>query len=122
MYLTPNGIESHIGGYDSFASRTAVKEEKKSTDKALDYKEQKRLEAEKRKTINRFKKVEELIEQLEAEVDEINTEMQNPKYSTDFTKLAELSKTAEEKRTEIEGLMEEWEQLQITIEENGYEI
>ena len=55
-------------------------------------------------------------------MDEINTEMQNPKYSTDFTKLAELSKTAEEKRTEIEGLMEEWEQLQITIEENGYEI
>lgn len=122
LYLTPNGIESHVGGYDSFTSRTAVKEEKKQNDKALDYKEQKRLEAEKRKTINRFKKVEELIEQLETEVEEINTEMQNPKYSTDFTKLAELSKTAEEKNAEIESLMEEWEQLQITIEENGYEI
>lgn len=122
LYLTPNGIESYVGGYDSFTSRTAVKEEKKQNDKALDYKEQKRLEAEKRKTINRFKKVEELIEQLETEVEEINTEMQNPKYSTDFTKLAELSKTAEEKNTEIESLMEEWGQLQITIEENGYEI
>lgn len=122
LYLTPNGIESYVGGYDSFTSRTAVKEEKKQNDKALDYKEQKRLEAEKRKTINRFKKVEELIEQLETEVEEINTEMQNPKYSTDFTKLAELSKTAEEKNAEIESLMEEWGQLQITIEENGYEI
>lgn len=122
LYLTPNGIESHRGGYDSFLSRNAVKTEKKITDNALDYKEQKRLEAEKRKTVNRFKKVEEEISCLESEIDNLNAEMSNPQYASDFTKLAELSKTAEEKNTELDALMEEWEELQMTIEERGYEI
>lgn len=122
LYLTPNGIESHTGGYDSFSARTAVKTEKKATDNALDYKEQKRLEAEKRKTVNRFKKVEELIEQLENEIEGLNSEMSKPEYSADFTKLSELSKEAEEKNAELETLMTEWEQLQTTIEERGYEI
>jgi ATP-binding cassette subfamily F protein 3 len=122
LYLTPNGIESYSGDYDSFTARETVKEEKKVTDKALDYKEQKRLEAEKRKTINRFNKVEKLIEAVEAEIEELNLEMTKPEYSSDFTRLAELSKEAEEKNSELEKLMEEWESLQLEIEEKGYEV
>jgi ATP-binding cassette subfamily F protein 3 len=122
LYLTPNGIESHTGGYDSFTSRGDVKEEKKVTEGALDYKEQKRLEAEKRKTINRFNKVEELIEKIEEEIDNLNTEMLKPEYAADFTRLAELSKETEEKNSELENLMEEWENLQLEIEEKGYEV
>lgn len=122
LYLTPNGIESHEGGYDSFTSRNAVKEEKKATDNALDYKEQKRLEAEKRKIINRFKKVEELIEALEADIESLSGEMEKPEYSADFTKLAELSAETENKNSELEELMSEWEELQLEIEEKGYEV
>jgi ATP-binding cassette subfamily F protein 3 len=122
LYLTPNGIESYSGDYDSFTARETVKEEKKVNDNALDYKEQKRLEAEKRKTINRFNKVEELIEAVEAEIEELNLEMTKPEYSSDFTRLAELSKEAEEKNYELEKLMEEWENLQLEIEEKGYEV
>lgn len=123
LYLTPNGLESHIGGYDSFSVRETAKTEVTTvSNEQLDYKEQKRLEAQKRKTLNRFAKVEALIERLEEEIEELNAQMAKPEYSTDFTKLAELSKCAEDKNTELESLMEEWEQLQITIEENGYEI
>lgn len=122
LYLTPNGIESHDGGYDSFTSHEEVKTDKKTTDNALDYKEQKRLEAEKRKTINRFSKVEELISEAEAEIERINNEMSNPAYAADFTKLAELSEGAENKSRELDTLMEEWEELQLEIEEKGYEI
>ncbi|MGN0107169.1 MAG: ATP-binding cassette domain-containing protein, partial [Hominilimicola sp.] len=122
LYLTPNGIESYRGGYDSFTARNTVKEEKKVTNNALDYKEQKRLEAEKRKTVNRFKKVEELIEQLEEEIAALNSEMAKPEYSADFTKLAELSAEAEKKNSELEELMLEWEALQLEIEEKGYEV
>ncbi len=122
LYLTPNGIESHDGDYDSFSSRIVTKTEKKTTNNALDYKEQKRLEAEKRKTVNRFKKVEDEIARLEEEIEKLNIEMAKPEYSSDFTKLAELSQKAEEKNTEMERLMEEWEQLQLEIEEKGYEI
>ncbi|MDY3971184.1 MAG: ABC-F family ATP-binding cassette domain-containing protein [Clostridia bacterium] len=122
LYLTPNGIESYSGGYDSFTARNTVKEEKKTTDSALDYKEQKRLEAEKRKIINRFRKVEELIEQLEEEIEALNDEMAKPEYAADFTKLAELSGEAEKKNSELEELMLEWEELQLEIEEKGYEV
>lgn len=122
LYLTPNGLESHSGGYDSFTVRAAVKAEKTVTNNALDYKEQKRLEAEKRKIVNRFNKVEELIESVENEIEVLNSEMTKPEYAADFTKLAELSAKAEEKNSELEALMEEWEQLQIIIEERGYEV
>ncbi len=123
LYLTPNGIESFDGNYDGFSLRKEAKQEKKQTTAGhIDYKEQKRIEAEKRKTVNRFKKVEEEISQLENEIEELNSEMSNPEYASDFTKLAELSRTAEEKNTELDAFMEEWEELQITIEERGYEI
>lgn len=122
LYLTPNGVESHTGGYDSFTARTLIKTEKKTTDNALDYKEQKRLESEKRKVINRFKKVEELVEELENEISGLNDEMAKPENSADFTKLAELSEQSEIKNAELETLLEEWEELQITIEERGYEV
>lgn len=124
LYLKPNGIESFSGGYDSFSNRknTAPAAEKKETAAALDYKEQKRLEAEKRKTINRFNKVEEEISIAESEIEQLNAEMTKPEYSADFTKLAELSEAAADKNAELETLMEEWERLQIEIEEKGYEI
>ncbi len=122
LYLTPNGVESHTGGYDSFTARSAVKSEKKTTDNALDYKEQKRQESEKRKILNRFKKVEKLIEELENEISGLNDEMSKPENTADFTKLAELSEQSELKNAELETLLEEWEELQITIEERGYEV
>ncbi len=123
LYLTPEGIKSYSGNYDDFLSgRTKKTEVKNTVDKSLDYKEQKRIEAEKRKTVNRFKKVEEMIERLENEIEDINAEMAKPENSADFTRLAELSKEAGEKNAELENLMSEWEKLQTEIEEKGYEI
>ena len=123
IYMTSDGLKSFTGNYDDFLAKNTVTEtEEKVAEKPknLDYQEQKRIQAEKRKVLNRFNKVEELIEQLEAEVEEINSEMQKPELALDFTKLNELSKLAEEKNNEIMELMEEWEQLQTEIEEKEY--
>ena len=123
IYMTPYGLESFTGNYDEFLAKntvTATEEKVAEKPKNLDYQEQKRIQAEKRKVLNRFNKVEELIEQLENEVEEINSEMQKPELALDFTKLNELSKLAEEKNNEIMELMEEWEQLQTEIEEKEY--
>lgn len=129
LYMTEDGLKSYIGGYDDYIEAMARQKQEEITaapveekPKNLDYQEQKRLQAEKRKTLNRFKKVEELIEALEAEIEEIGEELTKPEYAADFTKLAELSKSAEEKNAELDSLMEEWEILQIEIEEKGYEI
>ena len=123
IYMTSDGLKSFTGNYDEFLAKNTVTEtEEKVAEKPknLDYQEQKRIQAEKRKVLNRFNKVEELIEQLENEVEEINSEMQKPELALDFTKLNELSKLAEEKNNEIMELMEEWEQLQTEIEEKEY--
>ena len=123
IYMTPYGLESFTGNYDEFLAKntvTATEEKVAEKPKNLDYQEQKRIQAEKRKVLNRFNKVEELIEQLENEVEEINSEMQKPELALDFTKLNELSKLAEDKNNEIMELMEEWEQLQTEIEEKEY--
>ena len=123
IYMTPYGLESFTGNYDEFLAKntvTATEEKIAEKPKNLDYQEQKRIQAEKRKVLNRFNKVEELIEQLENEVEEINSEMQKPELALDFTKLNELSKLAEDKNNEIMELMEEWEQLQTEIEEKEY--
>ena len=123
IYMTSDGLKSFTGNYDEFLVKNTVTEtEEKIAEKPknLDYQEQKRIQAEKRKVLNRFNKVEELIEQLENEVEEINSEMQKPELALDFTKLNELSKLAEDKNNEIMELMEEWEQLQTEIEEKEY--
>ena len=123
IYMTSDGLKSFTGNYDEFLVKNTVTEtEEKIAEKPknLDYQEQKRIQAEKRKVLNRFNKVEELIEQLEVEVEEINSEMQKPELALDFTKLNELSKLAEDKNNEIMELMEEWEQLQTEIEEKEY--
>ena len=125
IYMSENGFENYIGSYDNFmekkTSRTqTVYEKTEEKPKNTDYQEQKKQQAEKRKLLNRFKKVEELIEQLETEINEINEEMTKPEYSLDFTKLSQLSQQAQDKETELENLMEEWEELQLKAEEMGY--
>ncbi len=124
FYMDRNGVKSYIGNYDDYAEavakHTATVEHTAEKPKNLDYQEQKRLQAEKRKTLSRFSKVEQLIDELEKEIEYISTEMTKPEYSADFTKLAELSDAAEEKNNELLSFMEEWETLQTEIEEKGY--
>jgi ATP-binding cassette subfamily F protein 3 len=124
IYMTKDGLTSYIGSYDDFTEKSAgvpqdIKAETQKP-KNTDYNEQKRQQAEKRKVLNRFSKVEELIGELEAEVESINNEMMKPELALDFTKLNELSQTAEDKNNEILELMEEWETLHNEIEEKGY--
>ena len=124
IYMTKDGLTNYIGNYDDFTEKNAgvpqdIKAETQKP-KNSDYNEQKRQQAEKRKVLNRFSKVEELISELEAEVESINNEMMKPELALDFTKLNELSQTAEDKNNEILELMEEWETLHNEIEEKGY--
>ena len=81
IYMTEDGLESYNGGYDYFLEhrRTeTVDKEKKEIPKNIEYKEHKRLAAEKRKIINRFKKVEENISSLEDEIEAKNKLFENP--------------------------------------------
>ncbi len=123
LYLTPNGLENYIGGYDDFISKHKTPEaveEKKVSSGAVDYKEQKRLEAQKRKTLNRFGKVEEEIAEFEEEIRQKNNELLNPEIATDYVKASEITTELDELNTKLEALYSEWEELQTEIEENEY--
>ena len=126
IYMEPDGFRNYIGGYDDYTEarsrqKAAVVEAAAPKSGNTDYQEQKRQQAEKRKVLNRYKKVEEQIETLEAEIETISEEMTDPALASDFEKLGELSKKAEDKNEELDALMEEWEALQLEIEEKGYE-
>lgn len=127
LYMDGNGLNNYIGNYDDFTEHRREITENTVTEVTekvgnLDYQEQKRLQAEKRKTLNRFRKVEELIEALETEIEDINNKMLDPKLSADFTKLGELSKECESKEEELSNLMDEWAELQEEVENKGYEV
>lgn len=125
IYMTEDGLESYNGGYDYFLEhrRTeTVDKEKKEIPKNIEYKEHKRLAAEKRKIINRFKKVEENISGLEDEIEAKNKLFENPEIATDFVKANDLQKEIDNLESELEKYFSEWEELQALIDENGYEV
>ncbi len=123
VYLTPNGLESHRDDYDSFSERSArVAEGKKESVGAADYKERKRLESLKRKMLSRFAKVEDEISKREEAIENLNAELEDPEAAADYVKACEITERIASTQEEIEKLMEEWESLQITIEESGYDI
>lgn len=122
FYLTSNGITAYDGNYDAFLLKkqktiTENKPVEKSEEKGLDYKEQKRLEAEKRKIFNRFSKVEVLIEETEDKIAQMSVEYENPEIASDYVKLSEISAEMNSLQKELDAYMEEWESLQLAIEE-----
>lgn len=121
LYLTPHGIMEYTGNYDAFfASRQKATAAKKAEDKpqakALDYNERKRFEAQRRKTLNRFAKVEEFIVETENKITELTWESDDPEIATDYVRLNEISDQIEALRRELDGYMEEWETLQMEID------
>jgi ATP-binding cassette subfamily F protein 3 len=125
LYLNADGITSFVGNYDEFSNKYHAVEEKtdvKEPERGLDYKEQKRLEAQKRKILNDYKKTEEKISDIESKIKEIEEEMSKPEIATDFVKATEFAQQSDDLNKELDNLYTIWENLQTAIEENGYEI
>ncbi|MDD6811661.1 MAG: ABC-F family ATP-binding cassette domain-containing protein [Lachnospiraceae bacterium] len=76
-----------------------------------DWKNQKELQAARRKKENDLKKCEERIEQLETRNTEIDDLMASPDVCTNVAKLQELSSEKGENEAELETLYEKWENL-----------
>ena len=124
LYLSPDGIRSFNGGYDDYVKALEQREvviEKKESGGAVDYKEQKRIEARKRKAVNDFNKTEQAINDTEEEITSLTEELNNPDLSVDYTKLAEISSQIEELNKTLEKLYSDGEALQAEIEELGIE-
>lgn len=121
LYLTPHGIESYQGNYDDFAARHAQQAEqlqqKEESKGKIDYKEQKRLESERRKLKTRFEKTEKEIGETEEKITALNAQLSLPEIATDYVRAAELTGELGELEAQLEALYEQWEQCQMELEE-----
>ncbi len=78
----------------------------------LEYEEKKASYAEQRKRENAIKRVEKAIEQTEAELSEIDTQINDPANGTNVELLLELSEKKEVAEIKLEELYTEWDELQ----------
>lgn len=123
IYLTDNGVKVFDGNYDNYLEykeslALTEKSEEKKEERGLDYKERKRIEAEKRKLINRYNKVEELIGENEKKIAELQLAYNDPEISSNYARLGEISSEIENLSKELDMLMEEWEDLESRIDES----
>ena len=118
LELTDGKLVKYLGNYDDYLAKkeqlygsqsesvsAAASEE---TAAKLDYKEQKRIEAEKRKLQNKISKIEEEIEELESKKSAIEEEFLKPENMTNSTKLNELTAKQKEIDSRLEELYDEW--------------
>lgn len=117
--LTPNGAEGYLGNYDYYlekqqtAAEQTVSEKPKKSENALDYKQRKERESERRKLNTRISNAEKRIEELDAE---INAKTEELSMITDYQKAMELSEDLDRLRLEQEAAMEEWETASALLE------
>ncbi|MBQ7469473.1 MAG: ABC-F family ATP-binding cassette domain-containing protein [Pseudobutyrivibrio sp.] len=118
LELTDGKLVKYLGNYDDYIAKkeqlygsqsesvsAAASEE---TAAKLDYKEQKRIEAEKRKLQNKISKIEEEIEELESKKSAIEEEFLKPENMTNSAKLNELTAKQKEIDSRLEELYDEW--------------
>ena len=127
--LTNEHILSYDGNYDYYLAKKDLvesrylgstteatpKTEAPSTAK-LDWKEQKEREAKKRKIEAAYEKAENEIQKLEELIEETDAQIALPEYASDVAKLTELSKQKEQYEAELETAMAEWEKAAQALE------
>lgn len=78
---------------------------------------QKEREAKKRKIETAYEKAENEIQKLEELIEETDAQIALPEYASNVAKLTELSKQKEQYEAELETAMEEWEKAAQALEE-----
>lgn len=129
--LTGNRLLNYIGNYDYYIEKREAVEgaanlisnesKEKSveiSDSKQEWIENKTAQAQKKKLSNALNKCEKEIEKLEEKLGIIDEEFSNPEISSNVGKLMELQKEKSSLEEKLEKLMNEWEELTLSLEEN----
>ncbi len=113
-------VNSYNMNYDDYINKIVpnvqvVSETLKTKKEPNDYQKQKKLQSDRRKLEGKIKRLEESIENAENEISNIHGEINSS--GSDFEKITALSKILEEKEKEHETMLEEWEELNMELEE-----
>jgi len=114
LELTPDGIHSYFGNYESFLEQRADQEDFENSDSSLDNqgtvaqkKAQKHSEFETKKNLQR---AERSISKFEAEIEKINASFADFEYGTPEFDAAQEKLT--QKEAQLKTVMNEWEKAQ----------
>lgn len=130
--LTNHKLLSYNGGYQYYLEQKEATEKrylsettdsnrqtgiKTDTESKLDWQEQKKLAAKRRKMENEYEKAEQQITSLEKEIAHLDEELSRPEYACNAAKLTELSQMREEKEAALTDAMDRWERLAEELEQ-----
>ena len=82
----------------------------------MDWQEQKKQAAQRKKQERLYEQTEDRIAVLEDEISALDEELAHPEYACDAGKLTELTKEREKKEAALTDAMEQWEQLAEDLE------
>ena len=126
LELSDGHLTKYLGNYDDYIAKkeqlsaanvASIQEsvvDSNVTAAKLDFKEQKRIEAERRKLQNKISKIEEEIEKLEEKKAKIQDEFLKPENMTNSAKLNELTAEQNEIDSKLEDLYSQWEELSLS--------
>ncbi|MBE7043977.1 MAG: ABC-F family ATP-binding cassette domain-containing protein [Ruminococcaceae bacterium] len=115
--LQKDGIRVFDGNYDDYLERIRNTKPVQEQSGGQDYREQKRLAAEKRKKANQLERTEQEIEVTEQAIETLNAELEKPEIAQDYEKVQEISVQIGEQNEKLEQLYQQWEQLHQELEE-----
>lgn len=128
--LTGHMLLSYAGDYNYYLEKKETVERRllsdatdaktpspaSDTEAKIEWQEQKKLAAQKRKKENEYHRVEQLITELEEEISQLDEELLRPEYACDAEKLTELTAKREQKEAALTDAMDQWEQLAEDLE------
>lgn len=117
--LTENGAIGYNGNYDYYLEKqqteaASAPEKPKKSEQALDYKQRKERESERRRLAGKVSRLEKRIEELDRE---IAAKAEELSALSDYQKAMELSESIETLRVEQDAAMTEWERSAAALEE-----
>ena len=129
--LTGNRLLNYIGNYDYYIEKRQAVEEAANianadveekpleiSDSKQEWIDNKTAQSQKKKVKNALNKCEKEIEKLEDRLGIIDEEFLNPEISSNVGKLMELQKEKTSLEEKLDALMQEWEELTLSLEEN----
>lgn len=120
LQLSPEACNSYAGNYDDYLLRrqeAALPEEKPEMPaKENAYRMRKERESQKRRLRTRIARCEEQIAVCEEEIRQCHQQLAQPEIAADYDKVITLSSVLEDKETQLEKLMSDWEETQTEWE------
>ncbi|MEE0930231.1 MAG: ATP-binding cassette domain-containing protein, partial [Acutalibacteraceae bacterium] len=125
LYLDKNGITEYLGNYDYFSEKYKEKTTDLNTNKPKseektktnEYKQRKEQQSNLRKLKTRIRKCEEEMAELDELEENLQQELSSEEVTNDFEQLVQLTTSLEQCQQRKDEIYEEWEELQMQVEE-----